>query len=308
MWYPYVIGFIGPWGAGKSLSTALVSLIDHMIRGVPVWSNMEISCELTISDAIAQAFGIDVGGKVKYEALQLDKEKLMAFDPIYHDGCLVIEELNLEYAEARKSLTNTNLFFNRLNQEIRHRRLSMLYNVIHEMWIDNRVRGCTGVFVKCQDQALTPNGLIRRMQPGTEVTWKIYEMVPYLTGIPYTVTHKPLPTRTLHARRWWGLYSTWATQAEGGIDYNVKLGQSKESNDWGWLVTEVTDFIEDCATPESINKSHIRETIARNIDRDLTKGEIDKIGSQMKLAGYKLSRWTDAYELGKRRQQHEVLV
>jgi len=247
-------GFIGDRGEGKSIGAGGIALRDYMIQGEPVWSNMAIKCTVNVSDEDAAPYGLD-GGKVVYESIELDKPALLRFDPQFQDGCIVIDEPNMEFAEARRSNTNTNLFFDRVGQQLRKYRSALLYTVVHEMWIDNRLRTLTDIFIRTRDTALDPDNLRKKVPPGINFEWNIYPMTRKLLGITYADMGKPLPPIPMNFKKMWGIIDTYQKQAEGktkyGLDFKassveVELTESpavvQEKKDWGWL-REVVDAL-----------------------------------------------------------------
>jgi hypothetical protein len=117
-----IIGLVGLRGDGKSGSGAVIALLDYMLNNNPVWSNMAIRTAIRVEDetAISMTHGVlHHGGVVTYTSQELDKEGLLRFDPSYHEGCYFIDEINMEFAEARRSMSNTNLFMDRVAQQLR---------------------------------------------------------------------------------------------------------------------------------------------------------------------------------------------
>lgn len=317
LWYVYVIGLIGQWGSGKSLSGSVITFLDFMVYGLPVWANMDIHVKMRITDVYALAFkeyaarrgyecDFDKGGVLEYQSLPLDKEKLLMFAPEYHDGLIFLDEINLEFSESRRAISNTNLFFDRVNQQLRKRKLSMAYTVLDEMWIDPRVRDFTGLFFKCRDKAITEWGMRRQMQPGLEIELKPYEAIPLWTGRSYKDTKKPLSIRTLHARKFWNIYDTWQTQAEGGLDYSIKFKKSEdieaEQEEWGWLYRHISQLKhaghEEIARYALFNQLDINPDREKEIDRYITK--------TMKL-GFRWSNGEKYYVLTKKKIKELVL-
>ena len=144
----YVLGTIGDRGGGKSGTDAVVSFVDFMLRGKPVWSNMKIQCDIFVGDESAREAGLGSGGVAHYESLPLEKGALLKLDERYRDGCLVIEEINVQYSNVRRFMSNTNVDFNEVCQQLRKFKTSMIYNVIDEMFIDSQLRALTDIFIK----------------------------------------------------------------------------------------------------------------------------------------------------------------
>jgi len=223
-----IIGLVGLRGDGKSGSGAVIALLDYMMSGNPVWSNMPIKTDIQVDDetAISMTHGaLPHGGVVTYVSQELDKEGLLRFDPSYHDGCYFIDEINMEFAEARRAMSNTNLFMDRVAQQLRKYQNSMIYTVINEMFIDPRIRELTDIFIRCEDMALSREGLNHHKQPGIDFKWTVYPMSGYLCGREnsYYVTKKPLPPAYLHFEPWRGIYDDKYAQAVGKMKYGFQL-------------------------------------------------------------------------------------
>lgn len=247
------IGFIGLPGEGKSTSAALTALFDGMLQGEKCWSNMQVKCTFNVSDEMAGKFRLK-GGTTTFEAETLDKKKLLRMDPEYSNGWTLLDEINMEFGEARRSMSTTNLFFNRADQQYRHLDLGLLYTVIHEMWIDPRIRNLTDIFVRCEDPALSPEGLNSRKPLGETVKWTIYPMTRLFNGHSYMQNENmPLETWYIKTRQFWGIHEYKKRIAEGDYQYNTKIkdllereGEIEESPvvkqekaDWGWLYDEI---------------------------------------------------------------------
>lgn len=249
---PICIGVIGLTGEGKTGTASVIGLIDTILDGQPLWSNLNIRCEFKVSDDIARKYGGYQGGIASFESLPLDRRKLFRFDPEYHDGAILLDEINIEYAEARRSTSNVNLWFNEVDQQRRHLNLDIFYTVIHEMWVDPRLREMTDIFIKCEDPALDEDGLKRKITLGKQVRWTIYPMTRILTGHSYYETHKPLAPRYMHLNQFWGLFDTRRSQSKGGVKYAFQLDDEEpaiesdmsvnedsmlqqEKDEWAWL-------------------------------------------------------------------------
>jgi hypothetical protein len=99
-----IIGLVGLRGDGKSGSGAVIALLDYLMNEEPVWSNMPIGVRIVIDDETAYKWSKGIlkhGGTVTYRSQKLDKEGLLRFDPRYNHGCYFIDEINMEFAEAR---------------------------------------------------------------------------------------------------------------------------------------------------------------------------------------------------------------
>jgi hypothetical protein len=206
----------------------VIALLDYMMNGNPVWSNMLIQTAIKVDDETAISMtnrAMHKGGVVSYASQNLDKKGLLRFDPQYHDGCYFIDEINMEFAESRRAMSNTNLFMDRVAQQLRKYQNSMIYTVINEMFIDSRIRELTDIFIRCEDMALSVEGLKNHKQPGVDFKWTIYPMSGYLCGREnsYYVTKKPLPPAYLHFEPWRGFYDDKFAQAVGKMKYGFEL-------------------------------------------------------------------------------------
>jgi hypothetical protein len=219
-----IIGLIGLRGDGKSGSGASISLVDFMLRNKPCWSNMAISCDLEIDDTTAQQYGLRRGGVAHYEAGELDKEALLKLDDRYRGGCIFIDEINVQYSNVRRFMTNTNVDFNTVVQELRKFKSSLIYTVIDEMFIDSQLRTLTDVFIKSEDTALSCEGLDSRKPTGLDFKWMIYPMSGYLVGREnsYPVTKHPLTPCFFHFGIFRGIYNTDLFQRKGKYSKNAR--------------------------------------------------------------------------------------
>lgn len=247
-----VIGTIGDRGGGKSATDAVIGIVSFMLAGKPVWSNMQIQCDIQIDDATAREHGLNYGGVVHYESLPLAKAALLKLDESYRNGCLVIEEINVQYSNVRRFMTNTNVDFNEVCQQLRKFKTSLVYNVIDEMFIDNQLRALTDVFILTYDTAFDLNSLAAHKQAGVDFKWKVFPMSGYLAGEQrkYSITHKSLPPVYFHFAPWRGIYDDKKHQQKGVYsqstkDRNKALAMEvtaesspemiEETNEWAWL-------------------------------------------------------------------------
>lgn len=252
-----VIGLVGLRGEGKSGTGAVIALVDFMFELMPCWSNMAIRCNLEIDDVAARNYGLPYGGTVSYSSDPLDKKAMLKFDPRFKKGLYFIDEINMEFADVRRAMSNTNLFFDRIIQQLRKAESSLIYTVIHEMWVDTRLRDLTDIFIKCEDTALSIDGLAQKKQTGLDFKLQIYPMTGYLRGREnsYRVTHHPLEPVYIHFGRFRGIYDDKQLQAYGKSKYGIDLSQFGEEEEalkgnletftssrvldvrskWGWL-------------------------------------------------------------------------
>jgi hypothetical protein len=223
-----IIGLVGLRGDGKSGSGAVIALLDYLMNGEPVWSNMSIGVNINVDDETAYKWTNGImkrGGPVTFRSQELDKEGLLRFDPQYNHGCYFIDEINMEFAEARRAMSNTNLYMDRVAQQLRKYQNSLIYTVINEMFVDSRIRELTDIFIRCEDTALSMEGLAAKKPTGVDFKWTIYPMSGYMLGRErsYYVTKKPLPPVYLHFEPWRGIYNDKLAQAQGKMKYGFNL-------------------------------------------------------------------------------------
>lgn len=233
------IGLIGPRGSCKSVAAAAIGILDGLVPGFKVISNMAIKWGVKLGDYI-----------VGYASEDLDKAALLNFD-IDSDVWIVVDEVNIEFSEARRSTTNRNLIFNKILQQLRKRKLNLIYTTQHEMWIDNRLRFQTDVFIKTRDICLQPGGIYLPYEFGEWAEWNIYDMAGILGKGSYA-DHgiKYAQGLRFNARRWWNTFDTLEIQGEDESIYGkgqfgqMEYQQTEEAKNMGWIWEKVQHLIE----------------------------------------------------------------
>lgn len=211
-----VIGFIGPRGSMKSLSASAMTIIDYLVPGYNVWSNMNIN------------WGVDyLGQKLLYNTQDLNKHKMMNFN--LSNGLVFIDEINLEFSEARRSMTKQNLTFNKLLQQIRKKQINLIYTVQSELWIDNRLRWQTDIFIKCEDTRMRAGGNRLPYEFGEIGVWTVFDMSGMLGAGSYYHTQRPVKTFKFYGKQWWNTFDTFETQADR-LEYGKVENPEIESN------------------------------------------------------------------------------
>lgn len=202
------IGIIGPRGSCKSIAASAMGIMDYLIPGYKLISNMNVRYAVKLGDLLAI-----------YESAELDKMELLKFN--FEDNvAALIDEVNIEFSEARRSMTNRNLIFNKLLQQLRKRAMNLIYTVQHEMWIDNRLRWQTDIFIKTKDVCLKPGGIYLPYDFGEYASWKIYDMMGIFGQGTYPETMKPvIEDWRFHAKRWWGTFDTKQIQGLDAENY-----------------------------------------------------------------------------------------
>lgn len=240
-----VIGLIGERGGGKSVGGSLITVVDYMLQGEPCWSNVEIKAVIDVDDATAAKYGLK-GGQAVFKSKPLDKSKFLSFDPEYQGGVFFTHEINIWLADARRSMSNMNLIADDIAQELRKLRSAWIYDCIHEMFVDVRIRDFTDIFIQTRDTALTPEGMAKKQPQGVDFEWFIYPMTGKLNGERYADTGRRIGPVHVRGKQLWGILDTY--QRARRERYKTKIGESpvnlemEESseiieglNKWGWL-------------------------------------------------------------------------
>jgi len=242
----FIIGLIGDRGDGKSIGGAVITLLDYMIESDICWSNMKITASFDIDAETAGDYGFNSGDRVQFASEELDKHKLLTFDPEYSDGVFFTDEINIYLADARRSMSHQNLGAADFGQELRKLRSAWVYTSIHEMFVESRIRDITDVFILTKDTALSPKGLAQKRPPGIDFEWTIYPMTRKLTGERYADTRKPLPPIYLHGKKFWGSIDTYERQERKkwvipteNIELEESLVVVEARSKWGWLYEKI---------------------------------------------------------------------
>lgn len=270
----WIIGLIGLRGSGKSLGGANLSVRDFMMDGDPGFSNMGVKLTVNVKDNIAHYYNLPEGGKVVYEMQYIDKQSFLMLDARYEGSILFFDEFNVEYGEARRSSSDVNLRTDRSVQQLRHLQCGMIYTSISEMYVDNRIRENTDLFIKCVDVALNPNNLKAGMQQGVLFEWYLYPMTPRVAGngLTYDITHKPFGPIQIKLGDTWGIIDTYEKQGEGQYKYSEKLlkiplleerASLREKAQWGWLDDKLHELVAPYSHGDvlDINVNDLREFI-----------------------------------------------
>jgi hypothetical protein len=236
-----IVMLVGERGGGKSGTASVITLVDYMMHGWPVFSNMNIACDIVINDETARRLTSGLlthGGIAHYQSLPLDMPSLLRFDQKYAKSCIFIDEINVEVSEARRSMTNTNLFSNRLAQELRHMESSLIGTTISEMYMDGRLRELADCFIKCEDSAYLPENIANDKPPGIDFKLRVYFMNKCFNGTIYSDTQKPDGQYFLHFKPFQGIYNDKEFQGEGMSKFGVNMKDySGTETDGGNLAT-----------------------------------------------------------------------
>ncbi len=188
----YIIAFTGVRGGGKSLSASYLIFCDWLAHGRKVWSN------------------IPIGGKLYYQGQEkvlasheFEAEMLWSFDENLRNGAVFIDEANY-YIDSRRSTSNKNLLFGDLAQQIRKRKMSLIFTVQFEGWLEYRIRQMLDLCCRCQDRYR----LDLSYGKGETIDINVEDWSGIITGKPFQYTNENATEISLMAKKAWGIYNT----------------------------------------------------------------------------------------------------
>lgn len=254
---PIVRGYIGPRGSGKSVNGSRATVVEYMIKNKRVWSNILLE------------FAHIKNGRISIKRSEsLDKLDLIQLDQTFNDGLLFIEEINMEVADAYRAVSNKNLGFSYILQQLRKRQLDIIWNAQSENHVDTRLRFQTDIFVKCQDLKLIPGH--KNVGTGELSICKAYDYSGIVTG---NVNSKagfiePFREWTAWNKPWWNIYDTNKMQ---GIENEI----SQTDGDILLVCEEIAKFVKNNDKKVGCNivdsKFNLTNKLYRKQIRDLLK-------------------------------------
>ena len=192
-----VLGFVGPRGSGKSVGAARTVILEHMLRGKKVWSNMEIGFNL-----------INNGTSRIVKSIPLDRLTMEELDKVYTDGIIYCDEVNL-MMEARRSMSQENLMFSYILQQLRKRRLTIIWSAQSEQHCDDRLRFQSDIIISCADISITNP----KCGIGELSKWMAYDFSGIVKGKSHHNTKDMLFYEGVESNKpFWNSYNTWEIQ------------------------------------------------------------------------------------------------
>lgn len=277
-----VTGAIGDRGGGKSVLDSVLAATDCMFIGKTVLSNMLIAVNIEIDDETAMKYGMSKGGVAGYRSEKLEKDALLALDERLRGKALVIEEINVEYSNVRRFMSNTNVDFNEVCQQLRKFECPLHYNVIDEMFIDSQLRRLTDIFIKTYDTAFDIDSLNAQKPTGIDFCWYVYPVSGYLRGEQgkYENTKKAIGPVYLHYKGWRGIFDSYKHQKQGIYSISTR---DKNKRLFGQITAESSEDMDAELNKNSWIRDLALQLKKRNI-RELTSAEL------LMYAGRPLSR------------------
>lgn len=192
-----VLGYVGPRGSGKSVGAARTVILDYMLRGQKVWSNMEIGFNL-----------IHNGSSREIKSIPLDRLTMEELDTVYTDGIIYVDEVNL-MMEARRSMSQENLMFSYILQQLRKRRLTIIWSAQSEQHCDDRLRFQSDIIIACTDMSITNP----KCEIGKFSKWQAYDFSGIVKGKSHRNTKDMLFYEGVESNKpFWNTYNTWEIQ------------------------------------------------------------------------------------------------
>lgn len=199
---PLVICFVGSRGSGKSVGAVHTAIIDYLLCGYRVWSNLDIVVRVVYRDA-----------EKIFRSEDLDKTNLLDLEGSYSHGLIIIDEMNIALSESRRSMSNMNLNLNYAFQQIRKRDLSLIMTLQNEMWLDARIRWQMDIGVKCEDAFFTHSYGAQCV--GDKSKWNVYD-TSGVTGVERDESFI-INRCGVWNRPFWKAYNTFAIQTHDDI-------------------------------------------------------------------------------------------
>lgn len=194
-----VIGFIGHRGSNKTSSAAYVAIFDFMLRDLPVYS------------------GVDIAIKVRYRDLEKEYHSrpwkgvdMLDIGDDCRGGLIISDEINIAGgAESSRFMASANLAWSNDLQQLRKRRLNVVWTAQSWSTVDARTRAQCDYVVECEDCFNSHS--YKAKYPGDKAKWHVYELSG-LSGqfdLAYEMVHRNLVHYEIWAGMIWLRPVTW---------------------------------------------------------------------------------------------------
>lgn len=171
--YPLCVTLIGPRGSGKSVGLTGIAVLDGLLAGRQVVSNMPIRIKVRYRDA-----------EKIMESEELMPEMLLDVNDFlnnYYDCLICIDEVNKFMADSARSTMNQALYFSYDLQEMRKRKIDFILTTQVEGWQTDRTRSQVDFYIRCRDYAFL-SGKPKKEDLGRKSRWEIFDMSGLITG------------------------------------------------------------------------------------------------------------------------------
>lgn len=262
------VALIGVRGSGKSVGATQIAVVDGLLAGRKVVSNMPIQIKVKYRDA-----------EKVFETEDLDVVSMLDindFNENYEDCWIVVDESNINIADAYRSTTNQAMFFGMILQQMRHRKLDFLFTTQTEDMNTSRVRGQIDIYISCRDYAMiSKNGEIARPRIhdlGRKSRWELYDMSGIVTG------EVKRSDRRTHEIQSYGRKVVWNTPFWNC--YSTDLMQRWEKHKFGQKKEAVgnfdADYLMDLANRQSVAIKAVINAIRMNLT-EIKKSDLWKV-------------------------------
>jgi len=201
------VTLIGDRGSGKSAGATQIVSVDGLLAGRKVVSNMPIIFKVRYKDA-----------EKIFQTEDLDAVTMLDFNDFetnYEDCWILIDETNIDIADALRSTSNQSLFFTNILQQMRHRKLDFCFTTQNENFMPWRARWQTDIYIKCFDIAMISSTYPRISEIGRKSRWQLYDNSGLVTPSLYKDIFKKLDNElkpykivTAWNTPFWNCYST----------------------------------------------------------------------------------------------------
>lgn len=325
-----VIGLIGETGSSKSIGAATIAFVDYMLMRQNCYSNLDIVHDIVLPEALIELYELISGSDIErvpahYESVPLDIKKMLKFNPEYMDGVVVIDEINIALADAWRTMSNQALASADYLQQLRKMHCAMIHTCLDEMFIPNRIRDGTDLFIRCRDLAYYSQ--YQHQNHGVTFEWLEYPM----TGkfFNYDNMYSELGTyyeRVLfHGRKSWGLVDSEERQhrkkyvataydqdAEEIVDkYGIVPDEVKPTealqgakDKYGWL--QETNVIRELYNGIEKERYELLDALAKEIPEGVKEFNEDDILAHIQHIENMRTRWSGGnkyFKLGSIRER-----
>jgi len=202
-----VFGFIGRRGAGKSAGASYLSIFDYLIRGRPVFSNIELAVKVVYRDCEIEFHSRPWSG---VDLLNLEDAE---------GGLILNDEANIATGGSMRMMSNANIAFTNQLQQLRKKRLSMVWNAQRWNNVDSNTLWQTDFVIMTEDAWNSKS--YKPVCPGDKSLWKVCD-VSGMSGkydINYDLGHKYISqfevwNGMVWIRPFWSAFPTYASQSD----------------------------------------------------------------------------------------------
>ncbi len=279
------LGFIGHRGSGKSVAAAAVAIVDFMLNGYKVWSNMPIE--------VVAAYG---RAWKRFKAEPLDKLDMLRKDETFQRGVVVLDEVNVSLGDATMYMSKTNRELSNFTQQMRKRGISILWTAQNYNTVDNRLKFQTDFCIWCEDCFIRYPGVAR--YAGELSHWSVMDV----SGMSGTISldeemrtkylmEKIVWTGTFHSRPWWHSYNTFEIQ--GKEPYSMKVMEENAAREGVEYTLPIDEPDPIKRLAEIAASREVKVIFCKSLyefNKINTKSDITKIGNAFKEAGYEKKR------------------